>query len=167
MNMQNPDTLKGWTAFIDGYGQAGVCGGGKLPVIKFKTEEHKDGGMDAPEDLALSLEKLEWELTLNKLSPIAMKQVGRTDVPITLRGSMEDENGRVKYVVAQLRTPVHENDLGEWGDPKKTELKLKGTATYYRLTIGGEEIYEIDVRGLVRRIGGVDQLAQRRAALGL
>lgn len=167
MNIQLPDSLKGWTAFVDGFGQAGVSAGGKLPVIKFKTDEHKDGGMDAPEDIALGLEKLEWELTLNKLSPIAMKMIGRPDVPITLRGSMEDEAGNKRPVVAQLRTPVHEVDNGEWGEAKKVELKLKGTATYYRLTIGGDEIYEIDVRGLVRRIGGVDQLAQRRANLGL
>lgn len=167
MNIQLPDSLKGWTAFVDGYGQAGVSATGKLPVVKFKTEEHKDGGMDGPEDIALGLEKLEWELTLNKLSPIAMKLVGRPDVPITLRGSMEDEAGNKRPVVAQLRTPVHEVDKGEWGEAKKVELKLKGTATYYRLTIAGDEIYEIDVRGLVRRIGGVDQLAQRRANLGL
>ncbi|MFC5372896.1 phage major tail tube protein [Brevundimonas faecalis] len=167
MNIQLPDSLKGWTAFVDGFGQAGVSAGGKLPVIKFKTDEHKDGGMDAPEDIALGMEKLEWELTLNKLSPIALKTVGRPDVPITLRGSMEDEAGNKKPVVAQLRTPVFEVDKGEWGEAKKVELKLKGTATYYRLTIGGEEIYEIDTRGLVRRIGGVDQLAQRRANLGL
>lgn len=167
MNIRLPETLKGWTAFIDGYGQAGICGGGKLPVIKAKTDEHKDGGMDAPEDLILGIEKLEWELTLTSLSALAMKQVGRTDVPITLRGSMEDEAGKKKAIIAQLRTPVFEADPGEWGEAKKTELKIKGTAIHYRLTIGGEEIYEIDVRGMVRRVGGIDQLAQRRANLGL
>lgn len=167
MKMQLPDSLKGWTAFVDGYGQAGVCGAGKLPVIKFKTDEHKDGGMDAPEDIALNMEKLEWELTLNKLAPVALTLVGRPEVAITLRGSMEAEDGSKIPVVAQIRTPVFEADPGEWGEAKKVELKIKGTAIFYRLMIGGREIYEIDVRGLVRRIGGIDQLAQRRANMGL
>lgn len=167
MRIRTPKTVKGWTVFIDGYGQAGIATGGKIPVMKAKTEENRDGGMDTAEDLILGFEKLEWELTLAELSPLALKQVGRANVPITLRGSMEDEDGATLPVVAQLRGPVLEGDPGEWGEAKKTEAKLKGTANYYRLRIGRDEIYEIDVRGMVRRIGGVDQLAQRRANLGL
>lgn len=167
MNIRQPGTIKGFTAFIDGYGQAGVTTGGKLPVVKVKTEGHRDGGMDGEEDLDLGIEKLEWEITLSELSAIGLKLVGRTNAPITLRGSMEDEDGNKRPVVAQMRGLVIGADPGEWGEVKKTEFKLSGTANYYRLTIGGEEIYEIDVRGLVRRIGGVDQLAQRRANLGL
>lgn len=58
-------------------------------------------------------------------------------------------------------------DPGEWGDPKKGEVKLALTPNYYRLRIGGTEIYEIDLLNGIRRIGGVDQLAQRRANLGV
>lgn len=167
MKILMPKTLKGWTVFIDGYGQAGIAMGGKLPPIKAKTEEHQDGGMDTPEDIILGIEKLEWEVTLAELSEIAATQIGRPDVPVTLRGSMEDEAGNTKAVVAQLRGPALSADPGEWGEAKKTEFKLGGTANYYRLTIGGREIYEIDTRAGVRRIGGIDQLAQRRRNMGL
>jgi hypothetical protein len=167
MTRQLPRSIKGYTSFIDGWGMAGVTTGGKLPVVKIKTEAYRDGGMDGEEDLDFGTEKLEAELTYSELSPTVLTAVGGHDKPITLRGSMEGETGQTLAVVAQMRGLVTEGDPGEWGDPKKGEVKLKLTPHYYRLTIGGVEIYEIDVRAGVRRIGGVDQLAQRRANLGL
>lgn len=164
-----PKSIKGWTCFVDGYGMAGRCTSGKLPVIKTKTESHRDGGMDGEDDLEFGLEKLEAEYGFAELDRIVLGAVGSRDKPITLRGSMEAEDGITKIpVIANIRGLVTEADPGEWGgDPKKSEVKLKQTAAYYRLTIGGVEVYEIDIIGGVRRINGVDQLALRRANLGL
>lgn len=167
MERRLPKSLKGFTAYVDGYGFLGRLAGGALPKVKIKTDEHRDGGMDGATDLDFGLEKMEASLTFSEYDPNILKAVGRRDAPITLRGSAEDENGGGEAIVANLRGLVVEADPGEWkaGEPK-VEAKLNMTPDFYRLTIGGEEIYEIDVLGCVRRIGGVDQLAQRRANLG-
>ena len=168
MARQLPKSLKGFTVYADGVGYLGRVSGGKLPVVKIKTEGYRDGGMDGEDDLDFGQEKMEWGFTLSELDPHALKLVGRRDVPIVLRGSQEGENGESEAVIGTMRGLVSEADLGEWkaGEPK-TEAKLNGTANYYRLTIGGDEIYDIDIVAGVRRIGGTDQLAGRRANLGV
>lgn len=162
-----PKSIKGFTAFVDGRGKAGRTTSGKLPVIKEKTEDFRDGGMNGSSDLSFGIDKMEAELGFAELDRDILKASGSRNLPITLRGSQEGEDGTTEAVVATFRGLVTEVDPGEWGDPKKSEVKLKLTPDYYRLTIGGEEIYEIDIIGGVHRVGGVDLLAQRRANLGL
>ena len=40
-------------------------------------------------------------------------------------------------------------------------------ARYYKLAINEEELVEIDAVNLVRKVGGVDQMAEFRAASGV
>ena len=163
-----PRSIKGYTAFIDGFGMIGLTTGGKLPPIKAKTEGYRDGGMDGEDELEFGIEKLEAELTFAEMNPRVLKAVLSRNTPITLRGSMEGEGAASAVpVIGQFRGLVTSADPGEWGDPKKGEVKLALTPNYYRLRIGGEEIYEIDLLNGIRRIGGTDQLAARRAALGV
>ncbi|HBU6186017.1 TPA: phage major tail tube protein, partial [Escherichia coli] len=39
--------------------------------------------------------------------------------------------------------------------------------TYYRLTIDGSDIIEIDTVNMVEKVNGVDRLEQHRRAIGL
>lgn len=163
-----PRSIKGYTAFIDGFGMIGLTTGGKLPPIKAKTEAYRDGGMDGEDELEFGIEKLEAELTFAEMNERVLGTVLSRNTPITLRGSMEGEGGVSAIpVIGQFRGLVTSADPGEWGDPKKGEVKLALTPNYYRLRIGGAEIYEIDLLNGIRRIGGTDQLAARRAALGV
>lgn len=163
-----PRSIKGYTAFIDGFGMIGLTTGGKLPPIKAKTEGYRDGGMDGEDELEFGIEKLEAELTFAEMNERVLGTVLSRNKPITLRGSMEGEGGVGAIpVIGQFRGLVTSADPGEWGDPKKGEVKLALTPNYYRLRIGGAEIYEIDLLNGIRRINGIDQLAARRAALGV
>lgn len=69
--------------------------------------------------------------------------------------------------VFNLRGGVKEVDPGTWKPSDKAELKLMVALTYIKLMHGGELVYEIDVTNMVRNIGGVDQLAAQRNALGV
>lgn len=162
-----PKSLKGFTVFVDGYGFLGRTVGGSLPKVKIKTEGYRDGGMDGETDLDFGQEKMEASMSFSEYDRGILAAAGKRNLPITLRGSLEDEGDASEAIVANLRGLVTEVDPGEWkaGEPK-IELKLNMTPDYYRLTIGGAEIYDIDVIGGVRRIDGVDQIAGRRANLG-
>lgn len=167
MTRQLPKSLKGFTAFVDGRGYAGRLASGKLPVVKLKTEAFRDGGMDAETDLEMGQEKMEYELVFAELDRATLGLVGSRNIPITLRGSLEDENGVKVPVIGEVRGLVTEADPNEWKAGEKGEVKIAGTADFYRLRIGGQEVYNIDIINSVRAINGVDQLAKRRQNLGL
>ena len=165
--MALPKTLKGFTAFVDGFGYLGRLNSGKLPKQTIKTDEHKDGGMDLPVELDMGMEKLEAELVFSEFSADVFATFGRTDVPITVRGSQESEDGLIEAIEAHFYGLAKEVDPGEWKAGDKGECKLSLSPRYYRLTIGGRVVTEIDAENMIRVIDGVDQLAARRQALGV
>jgi uncharacterized protein len=165
MAMQLPSVLKAFSVFIDGRGYAGKCDTATLPKVSLKTEEHRGGGMDGSVELDMGMEKLEASATFAELLGEIVSLVG-TRKPMTLRGSIEGPDG-VKPCIAVIRGLWKEADPGDWKPGEKGALKVMCAPDYYKLTIGGRVEYDIDVAAGVRIIGGVDQLAGRRAALGI
>ncbi|STD85463.1 tail tube protein [Escherichia coli] len=51
------------------------------------------------------------------------------------------------------------------GDDTSHKYTLKNT--YYKLTINGEEIIEVDVLNMIYKVAGVDVLEKHRANIGL
>lgn len=166
--MALPKTLKGFTAFVDGFGYLGRLTGGNPPKLALKLDEFRDGGMDSAIEIDAGMEKLETGLEFAEYDAAIYRQFGQADRAITLRGSQEDEAGAISAVEYHVRGRVKELDAGDWkAGSTDARLKLMHTATYLRITIDGEIVVEIDTQNMVRIIGGVDQLAARRQALGL
>jgi Bacteriophage tail tube protein len=69
--------------------------------------------------------------------------------------------------VVNLQGIVKEMDFGNWKPGEKATVKLMIALRYYKLTHGSETVHEIDIPNMVSTIGGVDQLASMRSALGL
>lgn len=162
--------LKDVSLFIDGKGYAGNVEEFEPPKLAVKTEEHRAGGMDVPLEIDMGMEKLEATVSLSNADRDALKMFGLapgTLVPLTLRGSQEDELGDAESVVHTLRGKLKEVDWGTWKSGEKAPCKLMVALRYYKLEIGGETIHEIDAENMKRVINGVDQLEKRRAALGL
>ncbi|SMG63879.1 Phage major tail tube protein, partial [methanotrophic bacterial endosymbiont of Bathymodiolus sp.] len=55
------DILKNMALFVDGRGFAGNVEELTLPKLTLKTEEFRNGGMDAPIEVEMGMEKLESE----------------------------------------------------------------------------------------------------------
>src|SRR5690349_11341884 len=124
MARQLPKSLKGFTVFVDGRGYAGRLNSGKLPVVKIKTEGFRDGGMDGEVDLDMGQEKMGSEFVFAELDRNILGLVGTRNIPITLRGSIEDESGVKLPVIGELRGLVTEADPNEWKSGEKGEAKL-------------------------------------------
>lgn len=171
MPIQLPKVLKNFNVFVDGVGQAGIVNEIQLPKINVKTEEHRAGGMDLPVKLDMGMEALEAILTFGELAVDMLKLFGLLDkpgVPITVRGAMQAQGStEVTPVVVAMAGGWSAIDMGTWkaGDPNTTTYTV--ALTYYKLTIGGTDIIEIDVLNMVRKINGVDALEGQRTALGL
>ena len=78
-------------------------------------------------------------------------------------GEYRGKNG----LAASAQAWIKELDPGTWKAGDQATLKASIAVTYYRLTVNGTDVIEIDVVNMKRIIKGVDQLASQRAALGI
>lgn len=167
--IQLPKKLKNYTCYVDGIGYAGRVAELEPPKLTLKTEEFRGGGMDFPVDMDMGMEKLEATLTFAEYLADLFAQLGLVNgqlTAVTLRGAIQ-EKGDAEEVIISLRGMFKEMDPGSWKAGDDSTLKAVINAHYYKLTIGGKEIVEIDSESMVRIINGTDQLASHRKALGL
>lgn len=161
-----PKTLKNFNVFIDGVGYAGIVEEGSPPPIVLKTEEIMNGGMAAPVDVSMaSVEKMEFELTLKEFSAKVIGLIGQDNVGVSLRGAIGPDN---EAVIIETRALVRDNNQDGWkagGD--SAVLKVGLTANYYKQTINGDVLVEIDAVNMIFNAGGVDHMAGMKTALGV
>ena len=170
MAIELPHVLKNMNLFVDGRGYAGRVDEIKLPKLTLKTEEHRAGGMDIPVELELGMDKLEAELTLSDFDPEVFKLFGLLDstrTQITLRGAIQAQGTVARPVIVNLAGGCKEIEASAWKPGDKSTLTLQVAAHYYKLPVGDEELVEIDAVNLVRKVGGVDPMAEIRAAIGV
>ncbi len=164
------DILRQVNLFVDGRGYMGRVEEIELPKLTVKTEEFRAGGMDAPVELDMGMEKLESTLTVSGVDRELLKLWGVAPgniTPLSVQGSLQSEDGTVTTVEVRLRGQAKEIDWGTWKPGEKAPLKIMLALRYYKLTHGGELVHEIDVENMIRVVAGVDQLQQQRDALGI
>jgi hypothetical protein len=162
--------LRNFNLFIDGRGFAGECEEISLPKLTFKTEEFRNGGMDIPVAVEMGMEKLECSFTLTKYDADVLKLFGLApgnSKPLTFRGSVIGEDGTEIPVVINVTGYLTEIDQGSWKPGDKATLKGTVAVRYYKHTINGEVVHEIDIPNMIRTVNGTDQLKQTRANLGM
>lgn len=166
----NPRVLKNFNLFVDGRGYAGRVDELELPTLTVKTEEHRAGGMDAPIQIDMGTEALEASFTMAEYDPDLFKLWGLADgkaVQVTARGALQRDGEEAVPVVVCLHGAVKEAEFGGWSAGEKATPGFSMAVRYYRLTIGGDDVIEIDIENMVRKVGGDDQLASIRTAIGL
>ena len=164
-----PQVLRTMNLYVDGQGYAGQVEEITLPKLTIKTEEYRAGGLDAPIEVDMGMEKLEAEFTLQGYDPGMLRFWGLSPgnrVNVTLRGAMDEQSG-VVAVVVNLHGSWKALDMGTWKAGEKAALKVQLAATYYQLTVNGVVVVQIDVPNMTRIIHGQDVLSDVRAAIGL
>lgn len=164
------EILRNVNLFVDGRGYAGRVLQVTLPKLTVATEEHRAGGMDAPAEIDMGLEKLEAGWTMASVDADLLRRWGLAPgetTPCVFRGALQSEAGGVTAVAATCRGLIREIDYGDWKPGEKSELKAMMAVRRYKLEIDGETIHDVDVENMVRVVDGTDQLAAQRAALGI
>lgn len=153
--------------YVDGRGHAGVIAEIELPKLTLKTEEWRAGGMDTPIEIELGTEKLESTLTMGEdvADLIRLWGVSGRVVGLTFRGS-RGAGTAAQPVIVEMRGLLREIEMSSAKAGEAGEAKYTVSLRYYRLAINGADLIEIDTENMVRKIGGVDQLATARANLG-
>lgn len=166
-----PRILKNFNAFVNGKGLAGIIDELELPEVSIKTDDFRAGGMDAEAEIDMGTEKMEAKFKLADPDPDVLSLVGLTrgnSTRLVAKGSyVRDSDGARVQVVAELAGRLKKGGVGQWKAGDKAEGEYEMSVNYYKLTVGGREIHEIDVENMIRRIGGVDQLAGIRADIGM
>lgn len=166
----NPKIVRNFNLYVDGVNYAGRVAEVTLPKLAIKTEEFRGGGMDAPIEVDMGMEKIEVAFTIAEHDPRLYRQFGLVDgnsVALTLRGALQDDAEQAVPMVISLRGMYREIDGGAFKAGEMGEIKVTVTCRYYRLRIGDRDLVELDIENMRRVIDGIDQMASIREALGL
>lgn len=166
-----PRVLKNFSMFVDGRGYAGRIAELNLPKLTRKMEEYRGGGMNAPVEIDMGMEKLECDFTLKEYSEEVLKLFGlfsHAAVPVRFKGALvaDDATGTVTPVEVAVRGRFREIDPGAWKGGESAVLKVSVACSYFKYSAAGADLIEIDVANMVESVNGVDRLAAIRAAIG-
>ena len=75
------------------------------------------------------------------------------------------QSGSTTPVVINVRGYFKEMDFDSWKPAEKATLKCSVACNYYKLSVDGMELVEIDPINMIRNINGSDQLSKLREAL--
>lgn len=166
-----PHKLKAFVLYIDGQGYAGECEECTLPKLARKMEEYRSGGMDAPVEIDVGMEKLSMELTLGEAVPALVGQFGAVaidGIKIRLMGSTEtDDTNNIVPVEVVVHGRFSEIDMGNWKAGDSSTAKYTCAVSYFKYVASNNDVVEIDIPRLILKVNGVDIYQKRRQAVGL
>ncbi|HEY1843641.1 MAG TPA: phage major tail tube protein [Buttiauxella sp.] len=172
--MAMPRKLKGLNMFNDGLSYLGVVSAVTLPKLTRKLENYRGGGMNgaAPVDFGLDDDALTFDWTIGGFPDETLwaqyALPGASAVPLRFVGSYQRDDTEEEIPVEIVVRGRHkEFDGGDSKQGEDTETKISTVCTYYKLTMNGKELIEIDTINMIEKVNGVDRLEQRRKNLGV
>ncbi|MBW9238530.1 phage major tail tube protein [Pseudomonas sp. WS 5503] len=171
--MAMPRKLKNLNLFNDGNSYLGLVKSLTLPSLGRKMEGYRGGGMNGPvkADLGMSDDGIQFEWKTGGLDLISLRQFGAVNAnTVALRFSgpyQQDDTGEVSNVEVVVRGRHETIEMGDAQPGEDTEHSMTTTCSYYKLTVDGEEIIEIDLLNFVEKVNGVDMLEKHRTAMGI
>jgi P2 family phage contractile tail tube protein len=169
--MALPRKLKSFNLFNNGNNYLGQIAEITLPKLSRKMEEWRGGGMDTGVEVDLGGELITLEWTAGGIMLDALKQFGITSaIGCLLRFAgayQRDDTGTTDAVEVVVRGRHKEIDFGAAKPADNTQHKFTTSCAYYKLTVNGEVLIEIDPLNFIFNVGGIDRLADQRRALGV
>ncbi|RZJ02828.1 MAG: phage major tail tube protein [Rubrivivax sp.] len=169
--MTLPRKLKNFVLFNAGESYLGEVPEVTLPKLTRKTEDYRAGGMNGPIKLDMGMEGLEFQWKAAGYIRTLLQQWGalkHDGVQLRFAGALQaDDEETAKPLEIVMRGRHTEIDFGTTKSVDPTEISITSALTYYKLTLDGVVLIEIDLVNMVEVINGEDLLASVRAALGI
>jgi P2 family phage contractile tail tube protein len=171
--MAMPRKLKNMNLFNDGHSYLGVSKTVTLPSLGRKMEAYRGGGMNGPvkADLGFSDDGIQLEWKTGGIDLIALRQFGMikaSGVLLRFTGAFQQDDTEEMSSVEIVVRGRHETiEMGDAQPGEDTEHSITTTCSYYKLTVDGEDIIEIDLLNFIEKVDGKDMLEKQRAALGI
>lgn len=169
--MALPSTLKNFLVFADGDNYAGEVTEIALPKLTRKMEAYRGGGMGGSVELDQGNEVITLDATYGGFMRAILSKYGALTHDATqlrFTGAYRRE-GDTKHdsIEIVVRGRHKEIDMGTAKAGDTTAFKVTTTCSYYKLSVNGAVLVEIDVVNMIEKVGGADLMADLRSALGL
>lgn len=169
-----PRKLKNFLAY-KGHGKQKLYQGQipeiELPKLTRVLEEYRAGGMDMPVKVDLGQEAMEMTIKCGGHEADLYRDFARAGidaVSLSFAGAYQrDDDCSVSAVDIYCRGRLEEIDPGSAKLGDDTEESFKYSIAYYKLSVDGEDIIEIDAMAMKCVVDGVDRLKEIREAIGL
>ena len=166
-----PRKLKNFILFNDGNAYLGEVEEVTLPKLTRKMEDYRAGGMNGPVKLDFGMEGLALEWTAGGYLRSLLgqwAQPAHDGVLLRFAGAIQsDDLGIPSPLEVVMRGRHSEIDFGNSKAGEKTEIKVKSELSYYRISMDGTVLIEIDLVNMIEIVDGTDRLASVRLALGI
>lgn len=171
--MALPRKLKHGNIFMDGENWIGVAEDFTPAKLSQKFEAYRGGGMMGAANIHMGLEDgaLDTSFTFGGAEAALVKRMGLAKIDgVALRfaGSFQrDDTGEIVSVEIVQRGRFKELDRGTFKSGDNTQSKVSMVNTYYKETMNGVVLCEIDLLNMIWIVDGVDLMAEHRIAIGL
>lgn len=169
--MALPRDTKAWNIFVEGRGYAGEASEVTPPKLTRKMEGFRAGGMDAPIKLDLGQEEMQGTIKIRGDSPELLRKWGlatHDGLGIRLRRAVKSDSGNQVQAIEEVwRGRFGEIDQGSYTGGEANEKTYTVELSYYRHSVDGQTITEIDIVNMICIVDGVDVLQAQRDALGI
>lgn len=162
-----PRIIRNFNVFIDGVSYFGRALEAKLPDVKIATAAHRGAGMDGPVGVDMGLEAMSAEVSMAEWDPVLLKKFGTLQRLVFRPAALSDDVAEATPIIATVGGLITAHELPNVKPGENSVLKLTVDVRTYRLEVGGDEVWNIDLVNAKRVVGGVDQLASIRKAMGL
>ncbi|HHQ4468327.1 TPA: phage major tail tube protein [Aeromonas veronii] len=171
--MALPRKLKHLNLFMDGGNWIGVSEDYTPAKLSQKFEAYRGGGMMGAANIHMGLDDsaLDTSFTFGGVEADLVKRLGVAKIDgVALRfaGSFQrDDTGEVVPVEIVQRGRFKELDRGTFKSGDNSQSKISMVNTYYKETMNGVVLCEIDLINMIWIVDGVDLMAEHRKAIGL
>lgn len=145
-----------------------------LPEISYKTVTLSGAGVAGDIDFpSLGMtENMECTLHWRTINGDVTSLLDPRAHNLTLRGAMQNYDAgqgiiKVQAVKIDIRALPTSGTMGKFEQASETDTETAFSLDYFKLSIDGAELVEIDKLNYIHKIGGTDRLADVRAAVGL
>ncbi|VWD61445.1 major tail tube protein [Burkholderia lata] len=169
--MGMPRKLKGFNLFQNGENFVGQVVEVTLPKLTRKMEDYQGGGMSGPIKVDFGQEGIQLEWTCGGFMRSVLGQYAITKhdgVLLRFAGGYQSEDSTsVDAIEIVIRGRHSEIDPGTAKSKEDTAFKVTTVASYYKLSVNGLDVIEIDFVNMIEKVNGNDLFAALRNAIGL
>ncbi|AOJ20402.1 phage tail protein [Burkholderia cenocepacia] len=169
--MGMPRKLKGFNLFQNGENFVGQVVEVTLPKLTRKMEDYQGGGMSGPIKIDFGQEGIQLEWTCGGFMRSVLGQYAITKhdgVLLRFAGGYQSEDStNVDAIEIVIRGRHSEIDPGTAKSKEDTAFKVTTVASYYKLSVNGQDVIEIDFVNMIEKVNGNDLFAALRNAIGL
>ncbi|OXI27839.1 phage major tail tube protein [Burkholderia sp. AU15512] len=166
-----PRKLKGFNLFQNGENFVGQVVEVTLPKLTRKMEDYQGGGMSGPIKVDFGQEGIQLEWTCGGFMRSVLGQYAITKhdgVLLRFAGGYQSEDStNVDAIEIVIRGRHSEIDPGTAKSKEDTVFKVTTVASYYKLSVNGQDVIEIDFVNMIEKVNGNDLFAALRNAIGL